>query len=119
MVIKENKKKLILPVKSEWFQMEKEGIKPEDYREIKPYWQVKFCKNYFKGAEFCIQGECPICKLFDPIEYNEVELTEGYPKREDKERRLIKKFKRVWISWGRPEWGAPEKRCFIIQWKKN
>lgn len=115
------KKRIILPVKSKWFQMEKEGIKPEDYRDIKPYWQAKFCKNYsiLKDAEFCIQGECHICKLFNPIEYDEVELTEGYPKREDQERRLIKKFKRVWISWGRPELGAPEKRCFIIQWKED
>lgn len=113
----EKKKKLILPVKSEWFQMEKEEIKTEDYRGIKPYWQVKFCKNYFKGADYCIKSECPICRLFNPIEYDEVELTEGYPKREDKERRLIKKIKQIYISWGRPEWGAPQKRCFIIQWK--
>ena len=32
----EKKKKLIVPVKSKWFQLEKEGLKPEDYREIKP-----------------------------------------------------------------------------------
>ena len=114
------KKKLILPVKSKWFQMEKAGIKTEDYRLITKYWAKRLCWTYTKGRS-CEDEHppCLSCMNFIPREYDEVELTEGYPKRDDKERRLTKKFKNVWRSWGRPEWGAPEKRCFIIQWEED
>jgi hypothetical protein len=29
---------LQLPLKKQWFEMTKSGIKTEDYREITPYW---------------------------------------------------------------------------------
>lgn len=37
---------LILPVKKCWYDMELEGIKTDEYREIKPYWTKRF-ENYF------------------------------------------------------------------------
>lgn len=32
---------LILPVKKKWFDMEAEGTKTEEYREITPYWSAR------------------------------------------------------------------------------
>lgn len=41
--IKYNKKSyLILPIKKKWFDMIREGIKTEEYREIKPYYKTRF-----------------------------------------------------------------------------
>lgn len=37
---------LILPIKKKWFDMILAGIKTEEYREIKPYWEKRF-KKYF------------------------------------------------------------------------
>lgn len=37
---------LILPLKKQWFDMILNGIKKEEYRERKPYWEKRF-KRYF------------------------------------------------------------------------
>lgn len=37
---------LILTLKKKWFDMTLSGVKTEEYREIKPYWEKRF-KNYF------------------------------------------------------------------------
>ena len=33
---------LVLPIKAEWYDMIRDGIKKEEYREIKPYWTKRF-----------------------------------------------------------------------------
>jgi hypothetical protein len=33
---------LILPIKKQWFDLIKQGIKKEEYREIKPYYTTRF-----------------------------------------------------------------------------
>ena len=35
---------LILPIKKKWFDMIKSGEKKEEYREIKPYYGIRFAK---------------------------------------------------------------------------
>ncbi len=43
----DNKKILHLTLHKDWFNEIASGIKHEEYREIKPYWQVRFIgKNY-------------------------------------------------------------------------
>lgn len=43
MICSEIKKKpLVLPIKKKWFDMIQEGVKKEEYREIKPYWKRRF-----------------------------------------------------------------------------
>lgn len=37
---------LVLTLKKQWFDMILEGVKTEEYREIKPYWEKRFL-NYF------------------------------------------------------------------------
>lgn len=36
---------VILPIKKKWFDMVKSGEKPEEYRELKPYYTVRFVKE--------------------------------------------------------------------------
>jgi len=37
---------LHLTLKKQWFDMVESGEKLEEYREIKPYWDVRLAKNY-------------------------------------------------------------------------
>lgn len=37
---------LILPIKKKWFDMILSGIKKEEYREIKPYWETRLRKAF-------------------------------------------------------------------------
>ena len=62
---------LTLPLKSEYFEAIRAGTKPEEYRLLTPYWRRR------------LEG-----KSFDQIE-----LTKGYPRRGDSERRLILPWK--------------------------
>lgn len=58
---------LILPLKSEFFDQIKDGIKTKEYRLCTPYWNKR------------IQNRC----------YDRVILTKGYPARDDHARRLV------------------------------
>lgn len=64
---------LILPLKGEYFDAIKAGAKAEEYRLCTLYWRKR------------IEGR----------RYENVILTRGYPKRDDKERRLV----RAWKGW--------------------
>lgn len=61
---------LILPLKAEYFNSIKAGEKLEEYRLATPFWQKR------------LDG-----KVFD-----KVILSLGYPKREDADRRIVRKF---------------------------
>lgn len=60
-------RRLILPLKGEYFDAIRAGTKPEEYRLINDYWR----------------------KRLEGREYDLIELTKGYPKRDDAERRLV------------------------------
>ena len=42
---------LTLPIKKKWFDMIASGVKTEEYREMTPYYQVRF-KNLWKLDQF-------------------------------------------------------------------
>ncbi len=46
-------KTLRLPLTCNWFEMTKSGIKPEDYREITPYWFKRLVFDYKKVFKYC------------------------------------------------------------------
>lgn len=58
---------LILPLKGEYFDQIKAGTKPEEFRLANAYWRKR------------LEGRT----------YDRIELTRGYPKRDDTERRLV------------------------------
>ena len=43
---------LHLPLKKKWFDMIYSGEKPEEYREIKPYWDGRLFKHQFTHIKF-------------------------------------------------------------------
>jgi hypothetical protein len=57
---------LTLPLKGDYFDAIQSGIKTEEFRLVTPYWRQR------------LEGRT----------YDWIELTKGYPKREDRSRRL-------------------------------
>ena len=98
---------LTLTLKRKWFDMIKQGIKKEEYREIKPYWIKRFIEDVFdaKRAHF---------RRFDSLVF-----TLGYPVADDSEKRIEFKNPRIDICTGKPEWGAAKGvPYFVITWEK-
>ena len=61
-----SKKQLVIPLKAKWFYQIRSGIKTEEYRQIKPFWEKRLIGKH----------------------YDEVVFTLGYPKKDDESRRL-------------------------------
>lgn len=107
---------LTLPLKRKWFNMIRDGVKLEEYRECKDYWIDRFARlcgqyEYFfgpKGREMRMAGNLKCDKLV---------LTIAYPPADDTSRRLEFNNPKISIGEGRPEWGAePGKQYFVITW---
>ena len=81
---------LRLPITKKWFEMIESGEKTEEYREIKPYWRVRFHK-----AGLCFENGMPKAPA-------EVVFVNGY----GNGRPTIRATVRLSIGEGRPEWGA-------------
>ena len=64
---------LTLNVTAEYFDAIKSGVKTEEYRLVKPYWQKRLEKSF-----------------------NEVHILCGYPRKDDNSRRLVFPY-RGWI----------------------
>jgi len=62
---------LTLPLKREYFEAIRDGTKPEEFREVTPYWLKR------------LEGKT----------YEVIELTLGYPARGDKARRIRKPWR--------------------------
>jgi len=130
---------LQLPLKKQWFELTKSGIKTEDYREITPYWfkrlvfQHKKVFRYTYGFDIDLLDPQTISVAlnrivkdnlkvkmiaFKPIDINVMTL--GYPKSNDTERILKLEHAGIEIRTGNPEWGAePNKLYFVIKHGKR
>jgi len=114
---------LQLSLKTKWFDMTKAKIKPEDYREITPYWISRLTNNKFETKDKSL-----IVKLFKELPKNWVEfksfdtniMTLGYPKSGDTERIIKYEHAGIEIRTGNPEWGAEtDKLYFVIKHGKE
>src|SRR6187402_2797754 len=111
---------LQLSLKTKWFEMTKARIKPEDYREITPYWcnrfllvdgrkkpiewWVKFFNWYEKGDLLKMINMENFQPKFSFKEFKINIMTLGYPKSGDTERILKLEYKGIEIRTGNPEW---------------
>lgn len=112
-------KTLTLPLKAKWYEMIEQGIKTEEYREIKPYWITRLCssmcyecsRSFFEELyrDNLTQNEIeeglsnPDISSF--YGYDSVRFSYGYTKRN-----------MTFRCEGKPEWGAePEKKYFVIK----
>lgn len=85
--------KLVLPLKGEYFDAIRDGSKPEEFRLATPYWT----------------------RRLDGRSFTSIELTRGYPKRGDGERRIERQWKgyrRTTIT--HPHFGADPVEVFAI-----
>lgn len=83
---------LNLPIKEPWFSMVKNGEKPEEYRERKPYWTVRL-EKLFPGC-----GKA----AHDKNRTARIRFTNGYRN----ERPWFEAECSLEIRTGNPEWGA-------------
>jgi len=67
---------LTIPIKREYFEQIRAGLKPEEFRLVTPYWRKR------------LEGRT----------YDLIVLTMGYPKAGDVDRRLARKFGGVCIK---------------------
>lgn len=104
---------LELVLKGEWYDMIELGVKPEEYREITPYWRKRICAN----DRFCKMRE--VCKAniychYDngvPCKFDTVVFHRAYTNTTMKFR-----IEKVVIGHGRTEWGAKEgEKYFVIK----
>lgn len=118
-----------LPLKAKWYDMIESGVKPEEYRDIKPYWVKRFLWDEdYNGPLERKDAELSVPLLINAVSagcftfrhYDFVEFTCGYPKKEDDSRRMTFGVVNINMAMGNPEWGAPtDKEVFIIKLGKR
>ena len=118
-------KTLTLALKKKWFDMIKAGLKKEEYRECSDYWIRRFeklCREFeyvFLGHPGMIDERRKMISA-GGLKCDRIVFTSGYPKSNDKERRLEFKNPKIRIGTGLTEWGAtPRKLYFVITWEHN
>lgn len=88
-------KKLHLTLRKNWFDLIDSGIKKEEYREIKAYWQKRF-------AKLLLNDNLPDIVSFKNGYAKNAPVTEW-------------EFQGIRIDYGRYEWGAePDKLYYVI-----
>ena len=107
---------MILPIKKKWYDMILFGLKKEEYREIKPYYIVRFMKmlgykNINKHSAFIFIGDAEDHKgdfnHFPPIS---VTFRNGYSNSSPS---FAVKC-RIAISEGKAEWGARQGTTYFV-----
>lgn len=111
---------LQLSLKTKWFELTKSLEKTEDYRDITPYWVVRFfhidktkCDvfefiEYLKNPSY-YKTPLDIYMLKNGLSYKEFKvntITLGYPKKTDYERILKLEHKGIEVRTGNTNWGA-------------
>lgn len=128
-------KRLILILISIWFYLIKSGEKTEEYRMIRPYWVNRFIDDRyldsFKAIIYDPENEDEYARQVYHLvvqyarqginvfkQFDELEFTKGYPRKDDAERRMVKRKPEICIGYGIESMGAiPNKLYFVITWK--
>lgn len=123
-------KMLTATIRKQWFDMIDSGKKPEEYREIKPYWVSRLlilpelgCWGEYRDILSALRqppehsGCDTVKELMEYYDlkfqdYEILRLMNGY----GKDRPVLYRYiKRITVGTGKPLWGAePGKRYFII-----
>jgi hypothetical protein len=97
---------LYLTLKGKWFDMIAAGIKKEEYREIKPYWENRFIDQKKQTALDATTESEIAWKGFDAVFFKN-----GYSK---EARSMLVEFKGFDIGSGYPHWGGGNE-TFILK----
>lgn len=140
-----SEKKIQLSLKTEWFEMTKNGIKTEDYREITLYWCKRvllshgnklseeftdleieiLCYELNNAINYMGDLDEEVCFVLDNYyatikHFKSNIMTLGYPKKGDTERIIEFEHAGIEIRTGNSEWGAePGKLYFVIKHGKR
>lgn len=116
---------LHLVLKDKWFQMFKDGLKTEEYREITPYWCNRLLGSVPLGLDFwkIELNKNPLVKMYNPFALNHflintfglrffryITFHRGYSKET-----LTFLLKNIRIDYGDMNLGAPDEQCFILE----
>ena len=101
---------LHLTLKKKWFDMVASGEKPEEYREMKPYWVTRLADKHVGavGGDF-MDKHHPVAYSFK--DFDVVRFKNGYASTAPT---MDVEFKGIRIGGGRDEWGAPGGDYFNI-----
>lgn len=112
---------LNLTLTKHWFEMILNGIKKEEYREIKPYWIARFAQCKGKNNPnitgfYCKKANCNSCLKrgdgFHEIKYDAIRFTNGYGSFRPS---MLVVLKNTSIGFGVARWGAPNnEKVFIL-----
>ena len=102
-------KTLYLPLKAKWYEMIENGVKTEEYREIKPHWTRRFIGMNQPLFSFRYGYQQANVKG-----YTHVKFSYGNTKRT-----MTFEIESITIGKGKPEWGAPTEDVFIIKLGKR
>lgn len=91
---------MVLTLKKQWFDMILSGVKTEEYREIKPYWEKRFT-NYF--GRYHDYSQNPPIQVWDQ-EKKYIVFRNGYGK--DKPEFTAECS--ISEEYGKEEWGAEQ-----------
>ena len=80
---------LHLTIKKQWFDMILSGVKTEEYRDIKPYYNLRLIGK----------------------EYDTVVFRNGYASNAPQ---FTMELKSITLSTGKPEWGAEESKVYFV-----
>ena len=120
---------LQLSLKTKWFEMTRDGIKTEDYREITPYWcnrlilwrgsrLDKETLTIFSEFKDIIFDEAILRFISNGIftirPFTTTTLTLGYPSASDTSRIIKFEHAGIEIRTGNPEWGAEEGKLYFV-----
>jgi len=117
---------LQLSLKQKWFEMTASGEKPEDYREITPYWCARlllydnnrrsqaFWRTYLHACNLQLASPNDITNGVSLRQFKTNTLTLGYPKATDTDKILKYKHAGIEIRTGNPEWGAEKDKLYFV-----
>jgi len=100
-------KTLKLTLNKQWFDLIEQGVKKEEYREVKRFWIVRLLSNIEYITD--LEGVKNIESRFKTYDY--VEFTNGYSKTS---RQITLEFVNLLIGQGLSEWGAVEGQEYFI-----
>ena len=107
---------LTLPIKKQWFDLIKSGIKKEEYRDLSYYYAVRFA-NIITPNHKCdndIQsfiGDCRVGKYLDDDAFPII-LRNGYSANSP----TLTALCHLYVGTGKEEWGAePGVEYFVLQ----
>ena len=113
-------KPLDLVLKAKWYDMIESGVKPEEYREIKPYWctRIKGCQRICPYSLPTNEPDVRICQKSGEkcLSGNELGFTQIRFRRGYTSKSMLFNLNGIRIGFGDTKLGAPsDKHVFMLK----